>query len=152
MSTQRLPIAPGHIITEIPGRGGIIAPGPAPCHRCGTPATTQWQRTATDDEAAQHWAAVEAHIRNQSDIAGHGNATWTANRTDTVVKTVHGCDEHTVDAPHATHEADCGGHGACQCQPPVEQDPIARDISGYAAPITHTKDENGTPVPQWPTP
>lgn len=86
-----------------------------PCHRCGAPATTQWPRQATEAEAAQHWDALEQNIRSQPDIAGHGNATWTADRSDTVTKAVHACDQHVVDAPHLTHDADCGGHGACGC-------------------------------------
>jgi hypothetical protein len=121
MSTQGLPFPLGHVVTEIPGRGGIVAPGVAPCHRCDAPATTQWPRTATDAEAEQHWTALEQHIRAQPDIAGHGNATWTADRTDAVVKAVHACDQHVVDAPHLTHQAECGGHGACHCNHPSSE-------------------------------
>jgi len=115
VSTQGLPFASGHVVTEIPGRGGIIAPGAAPCHRCDAPATTQWQRRATDAEADQHWDAQEQHIRSIPDIAGNRNAEYTADRTQPVTKAVHACDEHVVDAPHVTHDADCGGHEACGC-------------------------------------
>lgn len=148
MSTQGLPFAPGHVVTEIPGRGGIIAPGPAPCHRCGQPATIQWRRDATDTEREAHWAALEQSIRASND--GRPEAAYTADRTQAVTKSVHGCDQHVVDAPHLTHEAECGGHGTCECSPAAEPDPIARGFTGYTAPITHTTGEDGKPVPQWP--
>jgi len=96
------------------GSAALETPPPV-CHRCGTPASTQWQRNATPAEAGQHWAAQEQHIRSIPDIAGNRNAEYTADRTQPVTKAVHGCDEHVVDAPHATHDADCGGHGACGC-------------------------------------
>lgn len=139
MSTQGLPFELGHLVTEIPGRGGIIAPGPAPCHRCDTPATTQWPRHATEAETAQHWDAVEQNIR------ANGTPDYVADRSDTVVKAVHGCDEHAVDAPHLTHDADCGGHGACACAP-AEPEPATQNLGGYAAPVTF--DPDGTP--HWP--
>lgn len=109
-------LAPMHVVTEIRGRGGILAPGVPRCHRCETPATMQWRRKATAAEAEQHWAAQEQHIRSIPDLFGHGNATWTADHSDDVVKAVHGCDAHLVNDTLLLHAADCGGHGACQCE------------------------------------
>lgn len=83
------------------------------CHRCQAPATQQWPRHATPDEAEDWHAAREQHIRAHND--GRPETEYVSDRTDTVTVAVHGCDEHVVDEPHRTHDADCGGHGACQC-------------------------------------
>lgn len=104
---------PPHIVAMLPS-GTVLPPLPT-CHYCGTRATTQWQRAATDAEAEQHWAALEQNIRSIPDLFGHGNATYTADRTQPVTKAVHGCDEHQVPDPTLLHAADCGGHQACQC-------------------------------------
>lgn len=85
----------------------------ATCHRCGDPATQQWPRHATPDEAEDWHAAREQHIRAHND--GRAEAEYISDRSDTVTLAVHGCDEHVVPEPHRTHDADCGGHGACQC-------------------------------------
>ena len=111
-----IPMAPMHVRTEIPGRGGILAPGAPACHRCGQGATTQWQRRATHDEAGQHWDALEQHIRSQPNLFDSSNAEYVADRSQTVVKAVYGCEQHIVPNPHQTHAAECGGHGACQCE------------------------------------
>lgn len=112
-----------------------LAAAPNPCHRCGTVATAQWQRNATDAEREQHWAALEAHIRSQPNLFGSENAEYVADRNEAVTKSVFGCDEHDLSpVPNAggtkaaiaakqaglelralTHDADCGGHGECQC-------------------------------------
>jgi hypothetical protein len=112
-----------------------LAAPPNPCHRCGRPATTQWQRNGTDAEAEQHWAALEAHIRSQSNLFGSENAEYVADRSEPVAKAVFGCDEHDLSPAPAdggdeataaakqagaelrslSHDADCGGHGACGC-------------------------------------
>lgn len=105
-----------HVLTEVPGRGGILARGTATCHRCGTVATTQWRRRATDTEREQHWAAQEQHIRSIPDLYGNRNGAYTADRSQDVVKAVFGCAEHIVDDTLTVHAADCGGHGACQCE------------------------------------
>lgn len=87
----------------------------SPCHRCGTGATVQWPRQATDAEREQHWDAMEANIRSIPDLYGGQNDSYTADRTDSVVKAVFGCDEHQVADMVMVHAADCGGHGECQC-------------------------------------
>lgn len=87
------------------------------CHRCEAPATQQWPRHATPDEAEDWHAAREQHIRAHND--GKPEAEYVSDRTDTVTMAVHGCDEHVVDDPRHTHDADCGGHGACQCGGPA---------------------------------
>jgi len=88
------------------------APGHT-CHRCHAPATQQWPRHATPDEAEDWHAAREQHIRAHND--GRPEADYVANRADAVTLAVHGCNNHVVDDPRRTHDADCGGHGACQC-------------------------------------
>lgn len=108
-------LAPMHVRTEIPGRGGILAPGAPTCHRCGQPATAQWQRAANDNEREAHWAALEAHIRAQPNLFDDTNATFTADYTELVTHAVYGCDEHQVPDATLLHAADCGGHQACQC-------------------------------------
>ena len=110
------------------------APVPV-CHRCGTVATVQWPRQATDAEREQHWDALEQHIRSQPNLSDDSNASYTADRGQPVTKAVHGCDEHDLsptptdgskkaaaaakqagtEARTLTHDADCGGHGECQC-------------------------------------
>lgn len=90
------------------------------CHRCGTPATLQWQRRATEIEVDRHWAAQEQHIRSIPDLFGHGNAEYVADRNQEVVKAVFGCDEHQVPDGTIVHAADCGGHGTCQCGDLIE--------------------------------
>lgn len=92
---------------------GTFMSGGNPCHHCGVPATAQWQRHATGDEAEQHWAATEQNIRANND--GHAAVEYVADRSDSVTKAVFGCDEHPDPAPGVTHDADCGGHGACGC-------------------------------------
>jgi len=83
------------------------------CHCCHVPATQQWPRHATPAEAEDWHAAREQHIRAHND--GRPEAAYVANRADTVTLAVHGCNNHVVDDPRRTHDADCGGHGACQC-------------------------------------
>ena len=85
------------------------------CHRCGAVATVSWQRHGADDEREQHWAALEAHIREQPNLFDDSNASYTADREQPVTKAVFGCDEHQVDDMTLLHVADCGGHGACGC-------------------------------------
>lgn len=85
-----------------------------PCHACTEPATIQWQRHATPDETEQHWTAVEGNIRTSN--SGHPAATYEADRTDTVVKAVHGCDDHQVDDTTIVHAADCHGDKGCGCE------------------------------------
>ena len=91
------------------------APRVPTCHRCGTDATASWKRQATDAEREQHWAALEAHIREQPNLFDDSNASYTADRAQPVTKAVFGCDEHQVDDMVMTHAADCGGHGECGC-------------------------------------
>lgn len=103
------------------------------CHNCSNPATSQWQRQATPDETEQHWTAVEQNIRANN--SGNPDVDYVADRTDTVTKSVFGCEQHDLspapvdDTPEARaaatqaglerraliHASDCGGHGACQC-------------------------------------
>jgi hypothetical protein len=100
----------------MPGTTVLGAATPSPvCHRCDSPATAQWQRSGTDAEREQHWAALEAHIRSQPNLFDSSNAEYTANRNEPVTKAVFGCDEHLVDDMTLLHAADCGGHGACGC-------------------------------------
>ena len=124
---------PASVLAMLPP--GFRAPRVPTCHRCGAVATVGWQRQATDDECEQHWAALEAHIREQPNLFDDSNASYTADRSQPVTKAVHGCDEHDlspdpaddtdeaavaawqagVEARTLTHEADCGGHGECRC-------------------------------------
>jgi hypothetical protein len=103
------------------------------CHRCQAPATAQWQRHATADEAEAWHAGREQWIRQHND--GHAEAEYVSDRADTVTLAVHGCDDHDLSPGPAdetnaakyearqvgaglrtlTHDADCGGHGACGC-------------------------------------
>lgn len=94
----------------------VLATRPAPihpCHHCGNPATTQWQRAATPDEAEAHWAALEQNIRASN--SGNPAVDYTHPRNDEVRKAVFGCPDHPDPAPGVLHQADCGGHGTCQC-------------------------------------
>lgn len=108
---------------------------PPPCHRCDSAATTSWQRAATDAEREGYWAAMEANIRSQPNLFDSSNSEYTADRTAPVTKAVFGCDDHDLspepvdagkkaaaaakqagaDVRALTHDADCGGHGECQC-------------------------------------
>lgn len=103
------------------------------CHRCQAPATAQWQRYATADEAEAWHAGREQHIRAHND--GRAAAEYVSDRSGVVTMAVHGCDEHDlspgpVDDANAAgyearqigadrraliHDAECGGHGACGC-------------------------------------
>lgn len=83
------------------------------CHRCQAPATVQWPRYATADEAEAWHAGREQHIRAAND--GREAAGYVSDRTDTVTLAVHGCDEHQLPSPGLVHDADCGGHGLCRC-------------------------------------
>lgn len=103
------------------------------CHRCQAPATVQWPRLASAEEAEAWHAGREQHIRAAND--GRDAAGYVSDRTDTVTLAVHGCEQHDLSPapfPHdsggamaakqigaklraLTHDADCGGHGACQC-------------------------------------
>ena len=87
--------------------------GPTPCSTCGNDATTQWARHATAAEAEDAWSALEQNIRASN--SGRPDVDYVADRTQPVVKAVFGCDEHVVPNPHLVHDADCGGHGNCQC-------------------------------------
>lgn len=111
----------------------VLRPTGPTCHHCGTPATHQWQRAATPDEAEQHWAALEQNIRASN--SGRPDVDYTHPRNDEVRKAVFGCDNHRLNptpadnTPEAIaaaiqtgaerrailHAADCAGHGACQC-------------------------------------
>lgn len=110
-------------------------PPPPPCHRCDSTATTSWQRAATDAEREGYWDAIEQNIRSQPNLFDGSNAEYTADRTAPVTRAVFGCDEHDLsptpadrskkaaaaakqagaDARTLTHNANCGGHGECQC-------------------------------------
>lgn len=136
--TDNLPAPiPADAPPAILSRPGVVgrAPRVPTCHRCGTVATVQWPRKATDAEREQHFDAREQYIREQPNLFGPENAEYVADRTEPVTKAVHGCDEHdlspvpadgskkaTVAAKQAgvelralTHDADCGGHGECRC-------------------------------------
>lgn len=123
---------------NLPPRRGRPQPGPR-CHRCNTTPTHQWIRRASDQEAEDWHAGREQHIRAHND--GRPAAEYVADRSDTVTMAVHGCDAHnlapapepidgTEEAERAAkeaaeqagaalrtlmHDADCGGHGACEC-------------------------------------
>lgn len=125
-------------------QAGISLPTPVPppllerderhrCHRCDEVATAQWARQATADEAEAWHAGREQHIRAHND--GRAAAEYVSDRSDTVTMAVHGCDDHDLspgaadetnaakhearrigeDRRALTHDADCGGHGACGC-------------------------------------
>lgn len=83
------------------------------CHRCDATPTHQWTRRASEQEAEAWHTAREQHIRAHND--GRPAAEYVSDRSDTVTLAVHGCDEHVVSNVHLTHDADCGGHGACAC-------------------------------------
>jgi hypothetical protein len=86
------------------------------CHRCGNTATVQWRRNATEAEAEAWWDHLEQQIRQANQGLPGAQAPYTADRTDTVTTAVHGCRQHPVPDMHLTHDADCGGHGACGCE------------------------------------
>lgn len=128
--TDRTPAPTGRPVGDAFGQGrdehpaaiaamlppGNRAPRQPTCQHCGTVATVSWQRTATDAERDGYWAAIEANIRSQPNLFNAQNAEYTADRTQPVTKAVFGCDDHQVDDMAAVHAADCGGHGACQCE------------------------------------
>lgn len=74
-----------------------------PGHQCGhesgctNPATHQYPRDATPDEATAHWDALETNIRES------GNPDYTQNRNDTVAKAEFRCDN--PDHAHPDHLA-----------------------------------------------
>lgn len=92
---------------------GTSQPPAHACHHCGNPATSQWQRQATPDEAEQHWSATEANIRASN--SGNPAVEYTHPRNDTVTKAVFGCGQHPDPCPGRVHDADCQGHGHCRC-------------------------------------
>ena len=101
-------------MTEQPSTRRIIgAPVGHECHLCQVPATVQWQRHATPDEAEAWHSAREQWIRAHND--GRPEAEYVADRSAPVMVATFGCGEHIVDDPTLIHDADCGGHGACQC-------------------------------------
>lgn len=130
-----IPDLPGPLAAQLAAAAPARQSRVPTCHRCGTVATAQWQRYGTDAEREQHWAALEAHIREQPNLFDDSNANWTADRSQDVTKAVFGCEQHDLSpAPFApsdggalaakqagaeartlTHDADCGGHGQCQC-------------------------------------
>lgn len=117
--TEPTALPPAFLLGNPAAAAAVIAAhdrAATPCGTCGADATAQWQRRATADEHEQHWAASEQNIRASND--GHPAVDYVADRTDTVTKAVFGCDEHVVPNPHLVHDADCGGHGNCQCEAP----------------------------------
>lgn len=120
------------IRNALPDRRDVQPPGHR-CHRCQAPATAQWTRYASAQEAEDWHTAREQHIRTHND--GRAAAEYVSDRTDTVALAVHGCDDHDLspgpaddtnaaeyearqlgaDRRALLHDADCGGHGACEC-------------------------------------
>jgi hypothetical protein len=99
------------------------------CHACVAPATLQWQRRATDAEAAAQTAAIEEIVRFTA------TPEYIAERYGVLREGVFGCAGHDLspqpadpspaalaaakqagaDARARLHDADCGGHGHCTC-------------------------------------
>lgn len=65
------------------------------CHACDQPATHQWQREATADEAGQYHANMDAWRASEGLEPMPDTA---AIRTAPVMLPVFGCDKHAADA------------------------------------------------------
>jgi hypothetical protein len=96
-------------------------PSDAPaCHACGAPPLYQWSRRASTAEAARQKVEIaRLQGRELSD-------TEIAERYGPLCVAVTGCAEHHLGGDPAEpdsgmdrrallHDADCAGHGACEC-------------------------------------
>lgn len=92
----------------------MTASTPVPaCHACQSPATQQWARAATDDEATQYHASMDVWRTSQGLPPMPETA---AIRQAPVLMAVYGCDDHGQEV--------ADGEGAVSGQGPDAGPPV----------------------------